>query len=54
MDPHHSFGKFQQYTTNFGYHMKSFQAGINAGVSSIMPYYGVPMSGRDASLNRFR
>ena len=49
MDPHYSFGKFQQYDGNFAYHMKPFVAAIGAGVSSIMPYYGVPMSGRDAS-----
>ena len=48
MDPHYSFGKFQQYDGNFAYHMKPFVAAIGAGVSSIMPYYGVPMSGRDA------
>lgn len=51
MDPHYSFGKFQYYQGNFAYHMKPFIAGIKAGVSSIMPYYGVPMSGRDASKN---
>jgi beta-glucosidase len=51
MDPHYSFGKFQQYDGNFAVHMKPFVAAIDAGVSSIMPYYGVPMSGRDASGN---
>lgn len=49
MDPHYSFGKYQQYSGNFAYHLKPFIAAIDAGVSSIMPYYGVPMSGRDAS-----
>ncbi|MBP9150405.1 MAG: glycoside hydrolase family 3 C-terminal domain-containing protein [Rhodoferax sp.] len=49
MDPHYSFGKYQQYSGNFAYHLKPFVAAIDAGVSSIMPYYGVPMSGRDAS-----
>ena len=49
MDPHYSFGKFQQYDGNFAYHMKPFIAAIDAGVSSIMPYYGAPMSGRDAN-----
>lgn len=49
MDPHYSFGKYQRYDGNFAYHMKPFQAAIAAGVSSIMPYYGVPMSGRDAN-----
>jgi beta-glucosidase len=51
MDPHYAFGKFQQYDGNFAYHMKPFVAAIDAGVSSIMPYYGVPMSGRDANKN---
>ena len=27
----------------FGYHLKPFEAAIEAGVSSIMPYYGVPL-----------
>ena len=53
MDPHYSFGKFQQYSSEagFAYSMKPFIAAINAGVSSIMPYYGVPMTGRDANKN---
>ena len=50
MDPHYAFGKWQYYPSgNFGYHMKPFKAAIDAGVSSIMPYYGVPMSGRDSA-----
>ena len=53
MDPHYSFGKYQQYSdeAGFAYNMKPFEAAIGAGVSSIMPYYGVPMTGRDASKN---
>lgn len=51
MDPHYSFGKYQQYSDNFAGHMKPFIAAIGAGVSSIMPYYGVPMTGRDANKN---
>ena len=53
MDPHYSFGKYQQYSSEagFAYNMKPFIAAINAGVSSIMPYYGVPMTGRDANKN---
>jgi beta-glucosidase len=51
MDPHYAFGKYQQYSDNFAYHMKPFVAAIDAGVSSIMPYYGVPMTGRDAGNN---
>ncbi|WP_151638938.1 glycoside hydrolase family 3 protein [Noviherbaspirillum aerium] len=45
LDPHYAFGKNQVYPgNNFGYHLKPFMAAINAGVSSIMPYYGVPIS----------
>jgi beta-glucosidase len=44
LDPHYSFGKQQVYPgKNFGYHLKPFQAAIDAGVASIMPYYGVPI-----------
>ena len=44
LDPHYSFGKTQVYPGDeFGYHLKPFEAAINAGVSAIMPYYGVPM-----------
>ena len=46
-DPHFPFGKFQTYPTdNFDYHLKPFVAAIEAGVSSIMPYYGVPVDQR--------
>ena len=45
LDPHYAFGKTQVYPGgNFGYHLKPFEAAIKAGVSSIMPYYGVPMN----------
>ncbi len=44
-DPHYDFGKNQVYPAkNFDYHWKPFKAAIDAGVSSIMPYYGVPIS----------
>ncbi|WP_341360588.1 glycoside hydrolase family 3 N-terminal domain-containing protein [Georgenia sp. M64] len=44
LDPHYSFGKTQVYPGDaFGYHLKPFEAAIEAGVASIMPYYGVPM-----------
>jgi beta-glucosidase len=44
LDPHYTFGKQQVYPgRNFGYHLKPFKAAIDAGVSSIMPYYGVPI-----------
>lgn len=43
-DPHYTFGKNQTYPAgNFGYHVKPFKAAIDAGVSAIMPYYGVPI-----------
>ncbi|GAB3269077.1 glycoside hydrolase family 3 protein [Arthrobacter pigmenti] len=45
LDPHYSFGKTQVYPGNgFGYHLKPFKSAIEAGVSSIMPYYGAPMN----------
>lgn len=45
LDPHYAFGKNQVYPAgNFGYHLKPFKAAIDAGVASIMPYYGVPIS----------
>ena len=44
LDPHYSFGKRQIYPGGgFEYHLKPFKAAIDAGVSSIMPYYGVPV-----------
>lgn len=43
-DPHYDFGKHQVYPAdNFAYHYKPFVAAIEAGVSSIMPYYGIPV-----------
>ena len=46
-DPHFEFGKYQDYPAdNFDYHLKPFIAAIKAGVSSIMPYYGVPVGQR--------
>jgi beta-glucosidase len=44
LDPHYSFGKRQVYPGGrFDDHLKPFRAAIDAGVSSIMPYYGVPV-----------
>lgn len=44
MDPHYPFGKNQVYPTdNLAYHLMPFKAAIDAGVSSIMPYYGIPV-----------
>ena len=43
-DPHYDFGKNQVYPAKkFDYHWKPFKAAIDAGVSSIMPYYGIPI-----------
>lgn len=45
LDPHYAHGKNQVYPGgNFGYHLKPFMAALEAGVSSVMPYYGVPIS----------
>lgn len=54
MDAHYSFGKYQQYDgdTNFAYHLKPFEYAIAAGVSSIMPYYAIAMTGRDAATQK--
>jgi beta-glucosidase len=48
-DPHYTFGKNQLYTHpggeyGFGYHLRPFRTAIRHGVSSIMPYYGVPVN----------
>jgi beta-glucosidase len=45
LDPHFTFGKNQVYPAGrFGDHLKPFKAAIDAGVSSVMPYYGVPVA----------
>ena len=51
LDPHYTFGKHQVYESeaSFTYHLKPFRAAIEAGVSAIMPYYGVPTAGRDSN-----
>jgi beta-glucosidase len=44
LDPHYTFGKNQVYPAGrFADHLKPFRAAIDAGVASIMPYYGVPI-----------
>ena len=44
LDPHYTLGKNQIYPAGkFADHLKPFQAAIDAGVSAIMPYYGVPI-----------
>ncbi len=43
-DPHYDFGKNQNYDAGmFNYHVKPFKAAIDARVSAIMPYYGIPV-----------
>lgn len=43
-DPHYDYGKNQIYPTDmFDYHVKPFKAAIDAGLTSIMPYYGIPV-----------
>jgi beta-glucosidase len=44
LDPHFTFGKNQVYPAGrFADHLKPFRAAIDAGASSVMPYYGVPV-----------
>jgi beta-glucosidase len=44
LDPHFTFGKNQVYPAGqFARHLKPFVAAIDAGVSAVMPYYGVPI-----------
>ena len=43
-DPHYTFGKNQVYPAGkFDYHLEPFKAAIDAGASSIMAYYGIPV-----------
>jgi beta-glucosidase len=45
LDPHYAHGKNQVYPSgNFGYHLRPFVAAMDAGVSAVMPYYGVPIN----------
>lgn len=45
LDPHYSFGKRQVYSGGaFADHLKPFKAAMDAGVSAVMPYYGVPVN----------
>ena len=42
LDPHNIAGQHQSYPAGmFDYHLKPFEAAIDAGVASLMPYYGV-------------
>jgi beta-glucosidase len=46
-DSHFDWGKYAHYPSgNFDYHVKPFISAINAGTSSIMPYYSAP-KGKD-------
>lgn len=43
-DPHFEWGKDQHYPGGMlEYHLKPFKAAIDAGTSSIMPYYAIPI-----------
>lgn len=43
-DPHFDYGREQIYPAGrFDYHLQPFRAAIAAGVSQLMPYYGMPI-----------
>ncbi len=43
-DPHFAHGREQVYPGgNFDYHLRPFEAVLEAGVSQVMPYYGMPV-----------
>ena len=43
-DPHFATGREQVYPgDNFEYHLRPFEAAFEAGVSQVMPYYGMPV-----------
>jgi beta-glucosidase len=43
-DPHFEYGREQVYPgDNFSYHLRPFEAAFKAGVSQVMPYYGMPV-----------
>lgn len=43
-DPHFVWGREQVYPgNNFDYHLRPFEAAFAAGVSQVMPYYGMPI-----------
>lgn len=46
-DPHFEWGQTNEYPTEnalFQFHMPPFQASVDAGVSSVMPYYAKPVN----------
>ena len=50
-DPHYAEGKFNVYPTPgslASYHLPPFQAAIDAGTSSVMPYYAIPSAEKSA------
>ncbi len=48
LDPHFEFQQGQIYPgDNFDYHLIPFEAAIEAGTASIMPYYGIPTGQTD-------
>ena len=43
-DPHYPYGREQSYTGGaFFEHVKPFKRAIDAGLTSVMPYYGIPL-----------
>jgi beta-glucosidase len=50
-DPHYAEGRFNVYPTPGSlqkYHLPPFQAAIEAGTSSVMPYYAIPSAEKSA------
>lgn len=50
-DPHYAEGRFNVYPTPGSlqkYHLQPFQAAIDAGTSSVMPYYAIPSAEKSA------
>jgi beta-glucosidase len=46
-DPHFAYGREQVYPgDNFDYHLVPFEAALAAGVTQVMPYYGMPVGTR--------
>src|SRR5699024_5489244 len=51
-DPHYAEGRFNVYPTPGSlekYHLPPFQAAIDAGTASVMPYYAIPSRQRSAT-----
>lgn len=50
-DPHHAWGSTNEYPTEgslYDYHLPPFQAAIDTGTSSVMPYYAKPVNAPSA------